>query len=337
MSKIEKKCEMCGEIFYIKCERNGRGKYCSRECFNKSRSSLKEKKCKLCGVKFFSIKKDKIYCSKQCCNIGRRKRIIKTCVQCTKFFEIVKSDENDIKFCSKECRSRSSKITKKCLVCNKFYEIIKSKNKRKYCSKKCASISHGIKYGFKPGKDHPNWTGQYRKCENCGNRLKNHNKKSKRCRKCFGIAITGENHPYWKGGKAKCIDCDKITSCRSNKRCAKCFQLYNKNENHNNWQGGITPINTKIRNSEEYKKLREYIFCRDDYRCALCNERGGKLNMHHIRKFSEYKQGRLDPKNLITVCKKDHYKYICGHEKDFQDYFDILILDMEILNKKDYK
>ena len=79
-------------------------------------------------------------------------------------------------------------------------------------------------------------------------------------------------------------------------------------ENHPNWQGGITPKNTKIRNSDEYKDWRDIIYKRDNYTCQLCNMKGCYLNAHHILPFCDFLKLRMAIENGITLCKKCHYK-----------------------------
>lgn len=81
--------------------------------------------------------------------------------------------------------------------------------------------------------------------------------------------------------------------------------LGNKNVN---WKGGITPINTKIRNSVEYKECVRTCLKRDDYTCQICLKRGGELHMDHVKSFSQYPELRFDASNLRTLCVPCHRK-----------------------------
>ena len=50
---------------------------------------------------------------------------------------------------------------------------------------------------------------------------------------------------------------------------------------------GLTAFSTLIRHSFEYRQWVSDVFQRDDYTCLMCQERGGKLNAHHIKSFSK--------------------------------------------------
>lgn len=75
---------------------------------------------------------------------------------------------------------------------------------------------------------------------------------------------------------------------------------------HWNYQGGITPENKVIRNSEKIKYWRKDVFERDNYTCRKCNQKGGVLNAHHIKRFSDYPELRTELSNGITLCVECH-------------------------------
>lgn len=67
------------------------------------------------------------------------------------------------------------------------------------------------------------------------------------------------------------------------------------------------------RRSAEYVEWRKRVFERDDYTCALCGRRGGKLNAHHIKPYSKFSGLRYEIGNGVTLCEKCH-KEVHRHE-----------------------
>jgi hypothetical protein len=89
------------------------------------------------------------------------------------------------------------------------------------------------------------------------------------------------------------------------------------------WKGGLTSLGGEIRNSFKYRQWRFDVFTRDNFICQHCGERGGNLNVHHIKSFSSIIQfydistlgdalncselWNID--NGITYCK-DYHKHL---------------------------
>lgn len=97
-------------------------------------------------------------------------------------------------------------------------------------------------------------------------------------------------------------------------RCKKCSDAKVDHSGPNNhfWKGGITPKNKCARKTSEYFKWRTNVFEKDDFTCQCCGQRGGKLQAHHLRSFSKYKELRYDIDNGITLCFDHHDTTIKG-------------------------
>lgn len=131
-------------------------------------------------------------------------------------------------------------------------------------------------------------------CKVC-NKLFKHSKKhyEKRngrvfycCRACYYIGQRGKHYTIY-----KCINCGKEfkgypsgTKRGGNKFCS--LSCASSGKFNKNWKGGNVPIWLAIRNHDETKKWRDDCFKRDNYTCQLCGQYGGRLEVHHIKKFS---------------------------------------------------
>jgi len=75
---------------------------------------------------------------------------------------------------------------------------------------------------------------------------------------------------------------------------------------HPRWRGGVSSENSRLRHSIESRIWRDAVFARDDHTCQHCHKRGGELNAHHIKSFSEHQELRFDVSNGITLCEPCH-------------------------------
>lgn len=84
-------------------------------------------------------------------------------------------------------------------------------------------------------------------------------------------------------------------------------QVMASGEKHWNWKGGITPINQKLRKSEQYDQWRDAVYKRDNYTCVECGAQGD-LQADHIKQFAFYPELRFDVSNGRTLCIPCHKK-----------------------------
>lgn len=77
-------------------------------------------------------------------------------------------------------------------------------------------------------------------------------------------------------------------------------------ENHPNWKGGVSREYKTGYHSAEYKQWRKSVFERDKYTCQNCKEVGRPLNAHHIKRFNQYPELRLEINNGVTLCEECH-------------------------------
>lgn len=79
-----------------------------------------------------------------------------------------------------------------------------------------------------------------------------------------------------------------------------------KKEQHWNWKGGVSSENRLQRSSSEYLRWRREVLTRDLFTCQICGKQSTNLEAHHIKKFSEYPELRLEVENGVTLCKRCH-------------------------------
>lgn len=184
-----------------------------------------------------------------------------------------------------------------CVACNKQYV---NKNRRvKSCSNSCAQ----------------NADATYISCVVCCVLFrikKSHSKRRKTCSKtCMSkycqSRMIGQNNPNYKdAGRKTCKSCGKEFKSYSTPRLFcnnNCWGTYYFGDEY----GSITPNNIIIRQSVEYKKWREAVFKRDNYKCVWCGQ-GSNLNADHIKPFSRFPALRLVAENGRTLCNPCHRK-----------------------------
>lgn len=62
---------------------------------------------------------------------------------------------------------------------------------------------------------------------------------------------------------------------------------HREGKNNNLWRGGFTPTIKLLRSCFKYRQWRSDVYTRDNFICNDCNKKGGILNAHHIKSFTE--------------------------------------------------
>lgn len=97
---------------------------------------------------------------------------------------------------------------------------------------------------------------------------------------------------------------DQITQ-----RTREKLRAANLGDKRYNWKGGISGQQRLDRGSFQMRLAREACFKRDDFTCRCCQQRGGKLNAHHVWPFQRFPQWKYEVWNLVTLCKACHDKF----------------------------
>lgn len=157
--------------------------------------------------------------------------------------------------------------------------------------------------------DNVNYMGE--KYRSFGMSGKNHTKETK-----DRMSIAHKNNPtnFWLGKKMSPEFRKKLSESQKGRVAwNKGLRGLNCGEKNPSWKGGVTSINTKIRQSADYKLWRASVFKRDNYTCICCGERTRKgkrikLNADHIKPFAFYPELRLVLENGRTLCIGCHKK-----------------------------
>lgn len=145
-------CDFCSKNFQVTEYRfsKGRGKFCSKQCFNNSIAiPIFSKNCQVCDIKFDTKRPDALFCSSICFGTSlKSERVLLICFVCKKQFEredyyVKRLKDLNLAFCSHSCASSYSGQTRyekrllKCLNCGKEETINESDRREKYCSQEC--------------------------------------------------------------------------------------------------------------------------------------------------------------------------------------------------------
>jgi 5-methylcytosine-specific restriction endonuclease McrA len=178
---------------------------------------------------------------------------------------------------------------KKCITCNKVLQKRKNESKlfyskKKYCSNNCQIIEQAktktkkINCNF-CNKEMVRAINKIRKTNFCNIKCNSEYSKKRievKCDCCLKSFEKKENQLHTK--KNFC-----------SRKCMGNWQSKNlTGESSYNYKNGISKLTHRIRNCKNYYKWRNEIFERDNYKCQECGDKkGGNLNAHHIKFFSQ--------------------------------------------------
>lgn len=135
--------------------------------------------------------------------------------------------------------------------------------------------------------------------------------KAKFCsRKCSDKA-TIERNKVWRPSeeikkKLARLAVERFTGVKQTDKQRQWQSDIRKGEKSYFWKGGVCNKNKLIRSSYDFTKWREAVFTRDNWTCQRCGQRGVKLQAHHIKKFVNFPELRLDVNNGQTLCISCH-------------------------------
>ena len=61
-----------------------------------------------------------------------------------------------------------------------------------------------------------------------------------------------------------------------------------------------------ITRTKEYRQFRLDVLSRDEFTCTSCEQTGGRLEVHHIKKKSKFPEIACDVDNGVTLCYECH-------------------------------
>lgn len=164
LAKTETECDNCSSTFEILKFRlkNGRGKYCSKECKDTAERHGIEVTCDWCGESMTRQKcrlRDLMFCGNGCRAEYQKDtyRVNRSCKNCGEEFEIVESmlKYQRGEYCSNECYSKDHTHERVCQNCGEQFEIKQSRIEEGggvFCSMDC-------QYNEYTGPNHPQWSG----------------------------------------------------------------------------------------------------------------------------------------------------------------------------------
>ena len=146
---------------------------------------------------------------------------------------------------------------------------------------------------------------------------------------CDNVVSIDKSGSLFNGDKKSCgcLNSD-IARNKANQRAVKIRVAAGNNPDEPLCDENRTQRNYFVNTSKEIK-------LRDDFTCALCGDRGVRLNVHHITPWSKEKSLRFNPDNLVTLCKPCHINK--AHKGNVHGVVDADIRDILIAHVEKHK
>lgn len=263
------------------------------------------------------------------------------CEHCGESFR--HSSDRPGKFCCRDCKDAwqkeglsgkgnpnyTERVTVECANCGESLERSPTRVERSenhFCDTTCMGEWRSENV---VGENHPNYVEPIEtECKACGTTVermehyaKRHDTYCEECRETLDTPASQETRTV----ECECDWCGDVFEVAyyhaehtrfCNDGCYGAWKSENYySENNPNWRGGKTHYAPGWT-----KELRCTIRARDGYECQDCgvsqdahiDEYGRKLEVHHIRKAKSFDKDDVrmhDKENLITLCKKCHWKW----------------------------
>lgn len=276
--------------------------------------------------------------------------IKKFCLICGKEIIDRPSHLKNRKTCSRKCIAEYYKIhslkdnnpnfknasEKKCHWCGKVYYAYRKTSK--YCSHTCSSIANRKDPNITTTPDKNKIKKPKKKyyCFICNKEIK---KGLKYCKECFDLKN--------KNSKIEviCKTCGKTFLCYKKfikKYCSpKCRKGIYKGKGNPNYRNGSKELKVMIRDCAKNKDLIIKILNRDNYTCQLCGQRGGNLQVDHIKEFKTIFDEFLEKYKIYNPIKDKYILFDLSQKyKPFWDKKNLQVLckkcnwDKEIKRRK---
>lgn len=315
---MKKFCAECGKEFEppYKPAPGRPVKFCSVDCYHKSRNGHIYAACKTCGkrIKVFRSKlhnhpTHNRYCSVACYQEQRRanrkpknapqrskKRFNLTCGNCGKDFTVATWEmKADRKYCSKECfykGRREIRSLRKCQHCGKEFQPVPTETRRNpaiFCSRRCHFEAKRVRH----------------QCKTCGKFFQTTKSKADKGNFYCSAKCSGEAKRLII--MRKCSYCGRSLARKpcTNRKNVFCNKLC-----HDDWQREQSRIKLGDRMiyGADWRRQRQKALKRDDFRCKICGVRNNIL-VHHLiplRVFRGDRERANALSNLLTVCAACH-------------------------------